>query len=226
MTTVEPITADALAGLKTNTAQEVACRILDVVVATLALIVAVPLMLAIAVAIRIDSRGPALFRQQRLGRALEPFTVHKFRTMRDGVGHEVHRTYVVGLISGESTAQDRDIRGTSSRTTRGSPGSVACFVVPALTNFRSCGTYFAVACRSSGRVPRSLEVEHHPEAWFERFAVKPGITGLWQVSGRSELTVADMVSLDIEYVHRRSLRYNAWLLLRTVPAVLSLRGAA
>jgi lipopolysaccharide/colanic/teichoic acid biosynthesis glycosyltransferase len=76
------------------------------------------------------------------------------------------------------------------------------------------------------RPPIPYEVEHYPPHWFARFAVKPGVTGLWQVSGRSELTLEDMIRLDIQYVQRRSLRLNAWILLRTVPAVLTARGAS
>jgi lipopolysaccharide/colanic/teichoic acid biosynthesis glycosyltransferase len=70
------------------------------------------------------------------------------------------------------------------------------------------------------------EVEHYPALWFTRFSVKPGITGLWQVSGRSNLTMQEMISLDIEYVERRSVRLNLWIIMRTLPAVLSARGAA
>jgi lipopolysaccharide/colanic/teichoic acid biosynthesis glycosyltransferase len=76
------------------------------------------------------------------------------------------------------------------------------------------------------RPPIPYEVEHYPPHWFRRFAVKPGVTGLWQVSGRSQVTLEQMVSLDIEYIERRSLWLNVWILLRTVPAVLSLRGAS
>ena len=75
------------------------------------------------------------------------------------------------------------------------------------------------------RPPIPYEVEHYPSHWFTRFAVKPGLTGLWQVSGRSEVSLEQMIELDNEYVRRRSLLLNVWILLRTVPAVLSRRGA-
>jgi lipopolysaccharide/colanic/teichoic acid biosynthesis glycosyltransferase len=75
------------------------------------------------------------------------------------------------------------------------------------------------------RPPIPYEVEHYPPHWFARFAVKPGVTGLWQVSGRSEVSLEQMIELDIDYVRRRSPWFNAWILLRTVPAVLSARGA-
>jgi lipopolysaccharide/colanic/teichoic acid biosynthesis glycosyltransferase len=68
-------------------------------------------------------------------------------------------------------------------------------------------------------------VERYPEHWHARFSVNPGITGLWQVTGRSEVSLQRMIELDIEYVRKRSVWFNAWILLRTVPAVLSGRGA-
>ncbi len=74
------------------------------------------------------------------------------------------------------------------------------------------------------RPPIPYEVEHYPDALVRRFAVKPGMTGLWQVNGRSELTLEEMIALDVEYVRRRSFWLNVWILLRTVPAVLLARG--
>jgi lipopolysaccharide/colanic/teichoic acid biosynthesis glycosyltransferase len=72
----------------------------------------------------------------------------------------------------------------------------------------------------------SYEVENYPEHWLGRFAVKPGITGLWQVSGRSELTLEQMIALDLEYAQTRSLWRNITILARTIPTVLLGRGAA
>ena len=76
------------------------------------------------------------------------------------------------------------------------------------------------------RPPIPYEVKHYPAHWFERFVVKPGVTGLWQVSGRSELTLEEMVGLDVEYVRRRSLWLNVKIIARTIPVVLSTRGAS
>ena len=69
-------------------------------------------------------------------------------------------------------------------------------------------------------------MEKYPPSWFARFAVRPGMTGLWQVSGRSRLTYEEMVQLDIEYARNRSLWLNVRILFRTIPAVLFARGAA
>ena len=69
------------------------------------------------------------------------------------------------------------------------------------------------------------EVDHYPPAWLHRLAVKPGITGLWQVNGRSQVTLEEMVRLDVEYARRRTLWLNIRILARTVPTVLSAKGA-
>ncbi len=82
-------------------AREASCRALDVVGATVLLVVLAPLLGAIAILVKLDSPGPVLFRQRRLGRDGEPFTVNKFRTMHHGVAHDHHREFVLGLINGE-----------------------------------------------------------------------------------------------------------------------------
>jgi lipopolysaccharide/colanic/teichoic acid biosynthesis glycosyltransferase len=196
-------------------------------VAAALLLLLTPVMIAIAIAIRLDSSGPALFRQRRLGRSLVPFTVNKFRTMTHGASSEVHRAFVLSLIAGDQPDQaEGEPRFKLSRDARVT--RVGRFLrrtsldeLPQLWN--------VVRGEMSLVGPRpaiSYEVERYAPDWFARFAVKPGVTGLWQVSGRSELTIEDMIRLDIEYAGRRSLRLNLWILLRTVPAVLTLRGAS
>jgi len=200
-------------------------RALDVAVSAILLIVLAPLLAAIAIAIRIDSPGRVIFRQKRVGRSLTPFTINKFRTMRQGVGHETHRAYVLGLISGEKPDADGRMfkMDEDDRVTR-----VGRFLrrssfdeLPQLWNVLR-GDMSLVGPRP----PIDYEVEHYPPHWFARFAVKPGLTGLWQVSGRCEVTLEEMIALDIEYARRRSLWLNVTILLRTVPTVLRARGAA
>jgi lipopolysaccharide/colanic/teichoic acid biosynthesis glycosyltransferase len=211
----------------TRTVEEVACRMLDLTVALLLLVALAPVMLAVALAVRLDSPGPALFRQRRYGRGLAPFTVHKFRSMRDGVSQEVHREFVASLIAGVrpigSEGEPRFKLSSDERVTR-----VGRFLrrssldeLPQLWDVLR-GDMSLVGPRPA----LAYEVDNYPTDWFRRFAVKPGITGLWQVSGRSELTMEEMVRLDIDYAERRSFGLNLRILLRTVPTVLSGRGAS
>jgi lipopolysaccharide/colanic/teichoic acid biosynthesis glycosyltransferase len=207
-------------------ASDLSCRLLDILGASLALIVLSPVLGVIALLIKLDSRGPVLFRQVRLGRDANPFTVNKFRTMQDGVAHDRHREFVLDLIEGKQPDQ-------------GTPGA----------NFKMAAdqrvTRFGRLLRRSSldelpqmwnvlrgemslvgpRPPIPYEVEHYPSHWFARFAVKPGITGLWQVNGRSQVPLEEMVRLDVEYARRRSFWLNLLIIVKTVPAVLNTRGA-
>jgi lipopolysaccharide/colanic/teichoic acid biosynthesis glycosyltransferase len=203
----------------------IGCRALDLVVAAVLLVLLFPLLLLIAIVIRVDSRGWALYRQERLGVRRRPFVVNKFRTMAADAGHDTHREYVSALISGERGATENGVFKLTEddRITR-----VGRFLrrssldeLPQLWNVLR-GDMSLVGPRP----PIQYEVDKYPEHWFGRFAVKPGITGLWQVNGRSELTLEEMIALDLEYVRRRSLRLNLEILLRTVPAVVRARGAA
>jgi lipopolysaccharide/colanic/teichoic acid biosynthesis glycosyltransferase len=210
----------------------VACRALDVAVSAVLLLVLLPVFLILAAAIRLDSSGRVFYRQRRIGRHQAPFTVNKFRTMHSGAGHETHREFVLGLIAREqqqsaAQAQDRESNffkmANDTRVTR-----VGRFLrkssldeLPQLWNVLR-GDMSLVGPRP----PIPYEVEHYPPHWFERFAVKPGMTGLWQVSGRSELTLEEMIALDVEYARSRSLWLNLRILARTVPVVFVGRGAA
>lgn len=215
------------AGRGARSAVDFGCRALDVIVAASLIVVLLPLMLVVAAVIRLDSRGPVLFKQRRLGRSLKPFTVYKFRTMRHGASHEAHREFVLSLIAGNEPSRTegkpRFKMSSDDRVTR-----VGRFLrrssldeLPQLWNVLR-GEMSLVGPRP----PIPYEVEHYRAHWFARFAVKPGITGIWQVSGRSDLTLEEMIALDVQYVQRRSVWLNLQILLRTVPTVLSLRGAS
>ena len=202
-------------------------RTFELVLSVLLLLALLPLLALIALLVRLDSPGPVLFRQGRVGRDQQPFTVNKFRTMHNGVGHDTHRAFVLGLIAGEQPEPREDgprfkLVGDERVTRLGRLlRRTSLDELPQLWNVVR-GDMSLVGPRP----PIPYEVEHYPSHWFARFAVKPGVTGLWQVSGRSELTLEEMVALDVEYVQRRSLGLNLAILARTVPAVLSTRGAS
>jgi lipopolysaccharide/colanic/teichoic acid biosynthesis glycosyltransferase len=206
---------------------DASCRTLDVIGSLILLTLLSPLLLVLAIAVKRDSPGPVLFRQRRLGRDLEPFTVNKFRTMHHGAAHDHHREFVLGLIKGDvpqpeaagspyKIVGDRRVTRIGRLLRRSSLDEL-----PQLWNVLR-GDMSLVGPRP----PIPYEVEHYPHHWFARFAVKPGITGLWQVNGRSEVPLEEMVRLDVEYARRRSLWFNLSLLARTLPAVLSGRGAS
>ncbi len=212
------------------TAQTTARRLLDLVVASTVLLILAPFMAAIALAIRAESRGPVIFRQRRLGQGLRPFTVLKFRTMRHEADAAVHRDYVHSLIEQPAAAERAAAeRGklyklsVDSRITR-----VGRFLrswsldeLPQLVNVLR-GEMALVGPRPV--IP--YEVERYPERYLPRFAVKPGLTGLWQVSGRNERTYEEMVRFDIEYARRASLLLDLRILAKTVPVVFGRQGVA
>jgi lipopolysaccharide/colanic/teichoic acid biosynthesis glycosyltransferase len=209
-----------------NRLVDVSCRALDIAGSAILLVLLSPLLLAIAIAIRLDSRGPAIFRQRRFGRDLRPFTVRKFRTMHYGVPEDQHREFVLRLISGKEpeleAARPMYKMTEDPRVTR--VGHIlrrsSLDELPQLWNVLR-GEMSLVGPRP----PIPYEVEQYPAHWFARFDVKPGVTGLWQVGGRSDVTLEEMVALDVEYIQRRSLWLNIGIILRTLPAVLSARGA-
>lgn len=198
---------------------DAACRALDLAGAVLLIVLAAPLLVVVAIAIKVDSPGPVLFRQTRVGRHQRLFTVTKFRTMQHGADHELHRDHMLKLIQGNVPAPKI---ATDPRVTRLGRllRRASIDELPQLWDVLR-GRMSLVGPRP----PIPYEVSAYPPHWLGRFVVKPGITGLWQVSGRSQVSLDEMVRLDVEYARRRSLWLNVWILLRTVPAVLSARGA-
>jgi lipopolysaccharide/colanic/teichoic acid biosynthesis glycosyltransferase len=202
---------------------EISMRALDLVGAAAILTLLSPLLLLVALLVRLDSPGPVIFRQRRLGRNLKPFEVAKFRTMRAGVTTDAHRHHVERMI-GEGQPEERPMvkLPEDDRVTR-----IGSFLrrssldeLPQLWNVLT-GDMSLVGPRP----PIQYEVDRYPARAFRRFAVRPGVTGLWQVRGRSLLTFNQMIDLDISYVERRSLLLNLKILLLTLPTVIHGKGA-
>lgn len=200
-------------------------RLLDILLAGTMLLALAPLLIAVALAIRIDTGGPSLFRQRRVGRGRREFTMLKFRTMRSDADATPHREYVQALIGDDRTPERGRLYKLSvdDRVTR--VGRVlrswSLDEVPQLLNVLR-GQMALVGPRPV----IAYEVEMYPEDYLRRFDVKPGLTGLWQVSGRNERTYEEMVHFDLEYATERSLLGDLRILAKTVPVVLSRQGVA
>lgn len=210
------------------TAARVARRVLDMTVAGLVLLLAAPLLLAIMLIIRLDSRGPAIFRQERIGLNELPFTVRKFRTMYAEADPAPHREYIAQLVGGAAANRADDGQALFKLAVDDRVTPVGRFLrktsideLPQLWNVLR-GDMSLVGPRPV--VP--YELEHYSNEQFRRFTVKPGLTGLWQVSGRNEKTYTEMVELDLEYVGRRSLALDLSILLKTFPVVVERKGVA
>jgi lipopolysaccharide/colanic/teichoic acid biosynthesis glycosyltransferase len=203
-------------------------RALDVML-SLVMIVAVALMLALlCLLVRWSSPGPGLFRQERLGRGMRRFPMLKLRTMYTDTSDQVHREFVASLADG-GQAPVTGPRGLYKLETDPRVTPLGAWLrrtsldeLPQLFNVLR-GEMSLVGPRPA--LPWEAEVwpSVHP-AYACRFEVKPGITGLWQVSGRGKLTAEESIRLDAEYVRRRGIILDLVILASTLPALL--RGGA
>jgi len=192
-------------------------RGLDVVLAAVCSVVASPLLLVIALAVKLTSDGPVLFRQQRVGRDGRVFTLFKFRSMHPGA--DDHRDGLRHLS--DTTGPIFKIRRDPRRTPVGRILRRASLdELPQLWNVLR-GDMSLVGPRP----PMPTEVAEYKDWHRRRLEIAPGLTGLWQVSGRSDLTFDEMVMLDLFYAENWSLGLDLKILLRTVPTVLLGRGA-
>ncbi|HEX3233713.1 MAG TPA: sugar transferase [Gemmatimonadales bacterium] len=194
-------------------------RAIDLFGAGLAAIVLSPLMVAIGVAIKLTSPGPVFFAQLRYGRDRRRFMMYKFRTMVDGAEDQQVQLEELNEVNGPVFKIRMDPRitplGAFLRRT-------SLDELPQLWNVLR-GDMSLVG-------PRPLplrDVSRFQEAWLmRRFSMFPGITGLWQVSGRSDVAFDDWIQLDLAYIDRWSLILDLWILARTIPAVISGKGAS
>lgn len=192
-------------------------RAIDLVVGALLLILAAPVMAVTAILIRLDSPGPIIFSQTRIGRGGRAFVARKFRSMR--VGAEEEQARLNGL--NEATGPLFKIRNDPRRTRLGRfIRRTSLDELPQLFNVIR-GEMSIVGPRP----PMPAEVEQYQEWHKRRMEVSPGLTGLSQVSGRSELTFDEQVMLDIYYIENWTPWLDLWIILKTVPVVLLARGA-
>jgi exopolysaccharide biosynthesis polyprenyl glycosylphosphotransferase len=217
---VDTVSGIPLIGLKEvriQGANALTKRTVDIALSALALLFFAPLMALLALLIRLESSGPVIFRHERIGKDGRRFTTYKFRSMRQDA--EGLREQLVRMTAGDArlfkSRQDPRRTRVGAVMRRWSVDEL-----PQLWNVL-VGDMSIVGPRP--QIPS--EVETYEEWHCKRLAVSPGLTGLWQVSGRSELSFDEMVIYDIHYIQNWSLGLDFRILLRTIPAVLNGRGA-
>jgi lipopolysaccharide/colanic/teichoic acid biosynthesis glycosyltransferase len=198
----------------------IVARAIDLIGAVLALLITLPIMVVAAIAVGVTSKGPVLFRQERVGRSGDRFSMLKFRTMRSGADAAPHRRYVASLIRGQAQEQgdaglyklvdDERVTSVGRALRRLSIDELPQLLNVVIGDMRLVGP----------RPALSFEVDLYEDWQLRRLSVKPGMTGLWQVSGRSRLTYQDMVRLDLSYIDSWSPLQDIRILLRTVPAIM------
>jgi exopolysaccharide biosynthesis polyprenyl glycosylphosphotransferase len=204
-------------------------RASDIVIAITALILTSPVWLIVSLLIKRDSPGPVFFRQERVGMDGRVFLCLKFRTMYVDADHELHRDVYQKNIVGHKSANAGDESEPVFGKVRDDPRITAVGQwlrrssldeLPQLINVLR-GEMSVVGPRP----PIPYEVEEYDLSHRKRLDMKPGITGLWQVSGRSRLTFEEMVRVDLYYIENWSIWLDLKILLLTVPAVLRGDGA-
>jgi len=192
-------------------------RLIDIAVAGAALVLLAPLLLLITVLIKLDSPGPAFFKQTRLGRRGKPFACYKFRSMQQEAEKELPQLASLNETVGPIFKIKDDPRCTRvGKALR----RFSLDELPQLVNVAR-GDMSLVGPRP----PLPLEVEQYEDWHHDRLNIPTGITGLWQVMGRSDLSFDEMVMLDLFYAENWSLWLDFKIMLRTVPTVLFGRGA-
>ena len=192
-------------------------RAFDIGVGCLLLVIAAPLMLTLAILIRVDSQGPVIFAQRRIGRGGRAFIAHKFRSMRVGAHEEQAQLKELN----EATGPLFKIRNDPRRTRLGR------FI--RRTSLDELPQLFDVIHGEMSlvgpRPPMQAEVQQYQDWHKRRLEVSPGLTGLSQVSGRSDLTFDEQAMLDIYYIENWTPWLDLWIMLKTIPTVLFARGA-
>ena len=210
------ITALSLRPVRLTGTQVVAKFTFDILVSGLMLLLLSPLLILTAAAVKLTSPGPILFRQQRVGLRGRPFTMMKFRTMVVGADSMVDDLRESHGVDGVMFKLREDPRVTKiGKLLR----KFSIDELPQLLNVVK-GDMSLVGPRP----PLPEEVTRYEDWQFDRLEVPPGITGLWQVSGRADLSFDDAVRLDLFYIENWSLAYDLFILAKTVPVLLTSRG--
>jgi lipopolysaccharide/colanic/teichoic acid biosynthesis glycosyltransferase len=209
-------------------AHRVLKRGLDIIGSLGFLVTMAPVFAVIAVLVKLTSKGPVFFRQERIGEMARPFKMVKFRTMFTGSDSAIHQAFVTQFItSGGQSEPVKDAPFKIANDPRITP--LGHFLRK--TSLDELPQFWNVLCGEMSlvgpRPPLAYEVEKYKQWHCRRvLEAKPGITGLWQVTGRSRTTFDEMVRLDLRYARKRSVWNDIRILLATPGAVVGGKGAA
>ncbi len=203
-------------------------RLFDIVVAGLMLLAAAPVMLVIALVVKRTSPGPVLFVQERLGRNGRPFRFYKFRSMRHDSDDTIHRQFAAMFINGDESGCADSNEGEKVFKLKRDPRITAVGAFLRRTSLDELPQLFNILKGDMSlvgpRPPIAYEIENYQPWHMERLKAVPGLTGLWQISGRSEVSFDEMVRLDVRYINEWSLWRDLVIVAKTVPVVLKGTG--
>ncbi len=221
---------DVVSDIQSRRLPLLAKRFLDIAGSCLALILLAPVFALVALAVKLTSRGPALFRQERVGQFGRSFTFLKFRSMATSADHAIHEAYIKSFIANRADAADEGENQGSVYKLKGDPRVTRVGRFLRRTSLDELPQLLNVLAGDMSLVgPRPPVLYEYASyaPWHRRrlLAVKPGITGIWQVEGRSRVKFDDMVRMDLEYSRTWSVWLDIVILLRTPRAVFSGEGA-
>ena len=199
-------------------------RFIDASISLSVLVIGFPFLFAVALLIKLTSRGPVFFTQERIGEHGNIFTLYKFRTMKTNCDDSLHREFTRNFIQGQLPNSALDGEGSSTYKLKDDPRITAVGNFLRRTSLDEIPQFINILKGEMSivgpRPPLAYEYEFY-EDWHKlRLTVKPGLTGLWQVSGRSSVPFHEMVMLDLYYIENWSLRLDTKIMLQTIPVML------
>ena len=199
-------------------------RAFDLLVSLMGLFVTAPLMLVIALFIKQSGPGPVFYIQERLGRDGRPFRFYKFRSMQHNSDDAIHRQFAAMFINGDNEGCADTNQGEEVFKMKEDPRVTSIGAWLRKTSLDELPQLFNIIKGEMSlvgpRPPISYEIENYQPWHMERLKAVPGLTGIWQVSGRSLVSFDDMVRMDIRYINQWTFWQDFAIILKTVPVVL------
>jgi lipopolysaccharide/colanic/teichoic acid biosynthesis glycosyltransferase len=205
-------------------------RLLDIIGSVIGILLFLPAMIIIAIAIKISSTGPVFFKQERLTQYGRKFSFRKFRTMNSNCDDQIHREYVKKLIEGEDDSTNYGTIENPLYKIKNDPRITKVGQILRRTSLDELPQFFNVLIGDMSlvgpRPPIPYELDTYKNWHYRRILeIKPGITGLWQIQGRSTTTFDQMVRLDLQYAKNQSLLVDIKIMLKTIRAFFKSYGA-